>query len=156
MGLRRLPMLIFSAVSLVIIVPTLYISGLGFTSLSILFFLLGLMTCSQVISYPLVSERNPSILTGTAVSIVSITCLLGGAIGFPFSGWLLDLGWDHKLVNGLPIYSIADFHHMLLIMPIAFIVSLIIAWLIKETYCKPQHRFDSQDIQPAVITNELN
>lgn len=139
-GLRRVPMMIFSIISLLLVIPALYIPGLSVGFVSVLFFLLGLTTCSQVISYPLVTEHNPLILTGTAVSIVSMTCLMGGAVGFPFSGWLLDLGWDHKTyVHGAPFYSTIDFQHMMLILPIAFIVSLFIAFFIKETYCKSQH-----------------
>lgn len=139
MGRRRLPMLLGAIASFIVCLALLYIPHLSFHSLGFLFFLLGLITCTQVISYPLVTEHNSPILTGTSVSIVSMTCLLGGALGFPFSGWLLDLGWDHKLVNGAPWYSSTDFHLTMLIMPIAFIVAFILAWFVKETYCKPQH-----------------
>lgn len=136
---RRLPMLLGSVASFIMVIMALYLPGLGFWSLTLLFFFLGLITSTQVLSYPLVAEHNQPILTGTAVSVVSMTCLLGAAIGFPFSGWLLDLGWNHTMVNASPIYSAQDFHHMLLIMPIAFVVSFGIAWRIKETHCQPQH-----------------
>lgn len=149
MGLRRLPMLICAVLSFILIMIILYVPNLSFAVLHVLFFLLGLITCSQVISYPLVTEHNRSILTGTAVSIVSMTCLLGGALGFPFSGWLLDLGWDHTMMNGSPVYSAADFHHAMLIMPIAFVIGFVIALFVKETHCKPQYD-DATGEDPAI------
>lgn len=135
---RRLPMVLGAIFSLVVVLAVIYLPGLSITSLSILFFLLGMITCSQVISYPLAAEHNSSMLTGTAVSIVSMTCLLGGAIGLPFSGWILQLGWDHKMLHGVPVYSTAAYHHVMLIMPIAFVVGLLLSFFVKETHCKQQ------------------
>ncbi len=135
---RRLPMFVGAIFSLVAILAIIYIPGLSVTSLAVWFFLLGVITCSQVISYPLAAEHNPSILTGTAVSIVSMTCLLGGALGLPFSGWILNLGWDHKMANGVPVYSMAAYHHVMLIMPIAFVVGLLLSFMVKETHCQQQ------------------
>ena len=134
---RRRPMLIGAVLSLLVILPIVYIPNLSFGILSTLFFLLGLITCTQVIGYPVAAEHNPSMLTGTAVSIVSMTCLLGGAFGLPFSGWLLDLG-GHTMVNGTPVYTISAYHHAMLIMPIAFVVAFFVAGCVKETHCKPQ------------------
>lgn len=136
---RRLPMLIGAVLSLIVILLIAYVPGLSYITYCGLFFFLGLLTCSQVISYPLVVEHNPHILTGTSVSIVSMTCLLGGAFGLPFSGWLLDLNWDGKIVNGAPWYSAAAYHHAMLIMPIAFVVAFVVACFVKETFCQPQH-----------------
>src|SRR3990167_6548663 len=52
LGRRRLPMLISAVLSLVVVLIIIYGESLSFAQLSILFFLLGLITCSQVISYP--------------------------------------------------------------------------------------------------------
>ncbi|OGT29721.1 MAG: hypothetical protein A3E87_08720 [Gammaproteobacteria bacterium RIFCSPHIGHO2_12_FULL_35_23] len=135
---RRLPMLVSAILSLLVVLIIIYGQDLTFIQLSILFFILGLITCSQVISYPLVAEHNQGILTGTAVSIVSMICLLGGALGLPFSGWLLDLGWDHKVLNGAPVYSVQAYHQAMLIMPIAFVIGFVAAYFVKETYCRSQ------------------
>jgi sugar phosphate permease len=135
---RKLPMIIGALLSILVVLPIVFIPHLSFTAFCVLFFLLGLITCAQVISYPLAAEHNPSVLTGSAVSIVSMTCMLGGALGLPFSGWVLDLGWDHTVVHGVPVYSAASYHHALLIMPIAFAIGLVMSLLVKETRCKPQ------------------
>jgi MFS family permease len=136
---RRLPMLVGAVLSLMTVLIFIYVPYLSVTTYAVLFFLLGLLTCSQTIGYVLAVEHNPQFLTGTSVSIVSMTCLLGGAFGLPFSGWLLDLGWDGKMVDNAPWYSANAYHHAMLIMPVAFVIGFIAAYFIKETYCRPQH-----------------
>lgn len=122
---RRLPMMAGTLLSLFLALFILYCPNLHYLALMILFLLLGFITCTQVISYPLVSEHNPTILTSTAVSIVSILCLLGGALGIPFVGWLMQILHSYQLA--------------MLVMPLGFIVSFILAILIKETHCRHQH-----------------
>lgn len=138
---RRLPMLAGALISLVIILFIIYAS-LSYTELCIAFLLLGFTTSTQVISYPTVVEHNPAILTGTAVSIVSTTTLFGGAVMQPLSGWLLDHVGTHQIVNGAPVYSLEAYHQAMLIMPIAFIIAFVAAYLLRETYCHPQYTED--------------
>jgi len=40
----------------------------------------------------------------------------------------MDLQWKHVLIKKIPVYSIQDFHHAMIIMPIAFAVSIGIAY----------------------------
>ncbi|MFN7096953.1 MAG: MFS transporter, partial [Gammaproteobacteria bacterium] len=60
----------------------------------------------------------------------------GGAVFIPLFGKLMDSGWAHTIVNGVPIYSVANYYHAMLIMPIAFIVAFIAACCLRETYCR--------------------
>jgi len=135
---RVIPMLIGAIVSLGIVLILIYVPSLSLSELIILFFFIGFTTSSQVLSYPTVAELNPPALTSTAVSVDSITIMCSGAIFQPFFGWLIDLNWQGKIINNTPVYSPHDFFYAMMIMPIAFVLSLIIALLIKETYCKPQ------------------
>lgn len=135
MGRRKLPMLFFGVLSLIVMLMLMYIPGLSMTSLMILFFALGYLTSAQIITYPLVSESNPHQITGSAMGLAS-TLIMAGLYTQPFFGWLLELHWDQKIVDGVRIYSSNDYTSALLIMPIAFIFGLIAALFIKETYCK--------------------
>jgi len=68
---RRKPIMIYgSLVSFLIVCLILFqpISS-SFLSLATLFFLLGLSTSSQIIGYPVITESNPSYLTGTAMGV---------------------------------------------------------------------------------------
>ncbi len=137
-GRRCLPMIFGAILSLIVILILMYVPGLSLTSLIILFFLIGFFTSSQVLSYPTIAELNPIELTGTAVSIASISIMFSGVILLPLFGWLLELNWDHTVVDGIPIYSAHAFNMAMLIMPIAFVIGLFVAFRIRETYCESQ------------------
>lgn len=134
-GHRVLPMVIGAILSLVVILILMYVPNLSLSELIILFFLIGFVTSSQVLSYPVIAELNPITLTSTAVSIASVIIMVSGAIFQPFFGWVME--WN-KVNQDTIIYSSQDFNNAMLIMPIAFILGLVIAFLIKETYCQPR------------------
>ncbi len=137
-GRRILPMIIGAILSLIVMLMLMYVPDLSLGALIGLFFLIGFVTSSQVLSYPAIAELNPLALTSTAMSIASVSIMLSGAIFQPFFGWVMELHWDHKVVNDVPIYSAHDFLNAMMIMPVAFIIGLLIAWMMKETYCKSQ------------------
>lgn len=135
MGRRRFPMLIFGVLSLVVMLLLMLVPHWSMPALLLLFFALGYFTSAQIISYPLVSESNPHQITGSAMGLAS-TLIMGGLYSQPFFGWLLELHWDQKMVDGVRIYSADNFNLALSIMPIAFVFGLIAAMFIKETYCR--------------------
>ena len=113
-------------------------SPLSLGKIICLFFLIGFVTSSQVLSYPVIAELNPPTLTGSAISVVSTNIMASGFIVQPLFGWVMSLNWDKTMVDNAPIYSASDFLNAMWIMPIAFVFALITALLIKETYCKSQ------------------
>lgn len=137
-GRRVLPMIVGAIISLAVILVLMFVPDLSLSKLIFLFFLIGFVTSSQVLSYPAIAELNPIVLTSTAVSVASVSIMVSGAIVQPLFGWLMELHWDHSVVNGVPIYNAHDFLNAMMIMPIAFIIGLVIAWLMKETFCKSQ------------------
>jgi MFS family permease len=138
LGRRVLPMMVGAVLSLIVILILMYVPNLSLGSLMGLFFLIGFVTSAQVLSYPTIAELNPPILTSTAVSVASVSIMVSGAIVQPLFGWLMELHWDHTVVNNVPMYSPQDFLNAMLIMPISFVIGLVIAWMIKETFCKSQ------------------
>jgi MFS family permease len=137
-GRRVLPMIVGAVLSLIVMVILMFVPELSLGMLIFLFFLIGFTTSSQVLSYPAIAELNPIALTSTAVSIASVSIMLSGAIFQPFFGWVMSIHWDHTVVDGVPIYSAHDFLNAMMIMPIAFVIGIFVAWMIKETYCKSQ------------------
>lgn len=135
LGRRRAPMLFFGLLSLVVMLLLMYVPQWSMTSLMALFFALGYLTSAQIITYPLVSESNPHQITGSAMGLAS-TLIMAGLYAQPFFGWLLELNWDQTIVDGIRLYGVADYNLALSIMPIAFIIGLIAAFFVKETYCK--------------------
>lgn len=137
-GRRVMPMIVGAILSLAVILVLMYVPQLSLMELIGLFFLIGFTTSSQVLSYPVIAELNPIALTGSAISIDSITIMVGGVVFQPLFGWFMERNWDHTVVNGVHVYAASDFSAAMLIMPIAFIISLLISFFIKETYCKSQ------------------
>ncbi len=137
-GLRRFPMIIGAVFSLLVIFILMYSPTLSLSSLMALFFLIGFSTSSQVLTYPTVAELNPISLTSTSVSIVSITIMSSGFIFQPLFGWMMQLQWNHQLVNGIPVYSANDFNNAMWLIPISFVIGLLLSFFIKETYCRSQ------------------
>lgn len=136
MRLRRLPMRIGALLSLAAIFTIIYVP-MSLHGYVIFFFLLGLVSSVQIISYPTVTESNPRILTTTSVSVVSFTTLSGGAIFQPLFGYIMDKSGDSHVVKGVHVYSAVAYDHAMLIMPIAFAVGLIATLFIRETHCQP-------------------
>lgn len=135
---RVLPMTIGAVLSLLTMLVLIYMPGLSFGSIITLFFLIGFVTSSQVLTYPALAELNPAYLTGTAISIDSLCIMASGFIIPPVFGWLMERGGLHQVANGTAVYKAQDFNHAMLIMPVAFVIALIITFLMRETYCRSQ------------------
>lgn len=136
MGRRVFPMIVGALCSLVVMLILMYMPHLSLSLLMLLFFLIGFMTSSQVLSYPAIAELNPIVLTGAAVSVASVTIMLSGAIVQPLFGWIMGLSHDYVVANGVPVYSAHHFSRAMMIMPVAFVMSLFAAGMMKETGCQ--------------------
>ena len=139
---RVLPMIIGSIISILIILDIIYFTNLSYMTLICLFFLLGLFSSAQILSYPTVTELNSPSITSSSVSIVSSLIIAGGLIFQPLFGRLVNLnggyGVVNSAVNNIAVYSIGNFRLAMWIIPIGFIISLITAFFIRETYCQKQ------------------
>lgn len=136
MGRRCRPMIIGAALSIVMVLAIIYMPHLTMANLLVMFLMLGFLTSTQVISYPTIAESNPRILTATSVSIVSICAIGGYAVFQPMFGRIMDAHWDGQLEAGVRIYSAADYHFAITVLPIMFAVALIAALFLRETYCR--------------------
>ncbi|OGT46981.1 MAG: hypothetical protein A3F17_05895 [Gammaproteobacteria bacterium RIFCSPHIGHO2_12_FULL_41_15] len=123
---RKPLMMICAIFAIANIAAIMLIPSLSWLSLSILFWLLGYITSAQVLSYPAIAENNKTQVVGTALGLASVLIMAGGAFGEPLSGWLLDLNWHHIYHGATPWYSSANFFESFLMMPIAFLISLLI------------------------------
>ncbi|MDP1604104.1 MAG: MFS transporter [Legionella sp.] len=130
---RRKPLMITGAVAtLLTVIPLFTGIVLSEIQLSILFFLLGFFTSTQVISYPLIAESNSAESTGAATGIASILIMGGAGVGQVLFGFMMQ---QHAgMVNNQ--YSVADFQYAMWIFPFTAIVALIAVLFTRETNCK--------------------
>lgn len=137
LGKRKLPMLVCGLLSILVVLPLIYLPQLSLVSGMCLYFALGFLTSSQVIGYPVIAESNPPALTGTAGGIASTLIMAGGAAQ-PLFGWFMQRHWDHTVINQVPIYALSDYRLALWIMPMGFLLATIMTLLMKET-CASSH-----------------
>lgn len=137
LSLRRKPMIIFGILALPIMLAIMYLRHLSLMELNFLFLALGFITAAQCISYPTIGESNPKSISGTALGLASVLIMGSPAIFEPFFGWLMDHYWDGKHVeNGMHVYPAAAYHLPMLIFPVLLVVSLVSAFLVKETFAR--------------------
>ena len=129
---RRKPMLISSSTIFLVILAIIYLN-LPIVILGILFFILGILSGSQVLSYPIVSKSNPPHLESTSLALVAIIVNMGGAVSQLLFGWLVNLKWDGLMENGIPIHTLSAYQFALIMLPLAFLISLLAAALIHDT-----------------------
>lgn len=134
-ALRRLPMILGAVIALALMIWLMLDNHLSLLMLMTLFFGIGFITSTQIISYPLIAESNPHFLIGGAEGMASTLIMAGGFMQAVFA-WLMTWHWDHRLENNIPIYSPHDYTCALTIMPIAFCLALLASLLIRETHCR--------------------
>ena len=132
LGKRRHLMLLGTVLSFLCLLPLMTNYAFSMTQLMVLFFTMGFVTSTQILSYPLVAESNPSALTASSVSVVSVSVIGGGAVFQPVFGWVMDKYWLGKEVAGVAMYNINAYHQAFKIMIVAVIIAFIMALIVKE------------------------
>lgn len=136
LGLRVLPMKVGVLLSLMMMMGVLYVP-VSLPVMKGLFFLLGFFTASQVISYALVAEGSQPSMTATAVSVVSLLTQGGYIVYQNLFSWLLIRHGGVSTVNGVPVYSLADYEFAAIILPIGLVIALLMLFGLKETFGRP-------------------
>ncbi|MBI2786527.1 MAG: MFS transporter [Legionella longbeachae] len=136
---RRIALIISAVLGLFATLILLYLPGLTYGWATFVLFVLGLGAGGQTVSFAVVKENNSPELVGTASGFNNLSVLIGGAIFQPLVGYILQRTDSWNLVNGVHVYSISSYQVALLVMPICFLASLLIAsFLLKESH--PAHK----------------
>jgi sugar phosphate permease len=101
-----------------------------------LFGLMGLGASGFTLTWASAKEINPPALSGMATSVVNTGTFLGAAILQPLTGWVMDRGWDGKLLTGARVYSEQNYQLGLGIMFAFALTGLFGALFIRETNCR--------------------
>ncbi len=120
---RRLPLLIGTIAALIVSVCLLLIPSPSYSTLMILFFLLGFFTGVQILGYPLIVENNSRLISTLVLSVISIA-MQAAQGGFQIMfGYLLD---EHMVlrIHALNIhFTSGDFYWAIWIFPIALLLA---------------------------------
>lgn len=132
---RRIALIISAVLGLIATLIILYWSELSYNWAYIVLFVLGLGAGGQTVSFAVVKENNTPELVGTASGFNNLSVLIGGAIFQPLVGYILQQTGSWRIVNGAHVYSISSYQTALLVMPVCFLASLLIAiFLLKESH----------------------
>lgn len=134
---RRLPLIISAFMSTIFLSAIFYVPGMSLYLLYFLFFLVGIFCGAHPLCFALGKENCPNEISGTAVAVTNTLIMLGGMVFQPVVGKLLD---SHSasvvMQNGIRVYSASDYNYALTLIPIGLILSIILSFFLKETYCE--------------------
>ena len=136
---KRKPCLIISAIfgviftSIFVFYPNM---SLGMTYL--VFFGYGLTNTGVGIAYAISTEINSRLVMGTAIAFTNMLSIFVGAMLQPLVGFMMDKVADGRGYN-IETLMLSDFQYALKLLPISSLIALVLAFFVKETYCKPLH-----------------
>lgn len=136
--LRRLPLTIGSLVAAVLIAMVIYLPGFPPLLVYPALFLFGFFSAVEVIVFALSCDYTVSKASGTAVAFTNMLVMFGGMVFQPLIGYMLD--WVHGpqcATCGPVVYNVHDYRVALFALPAGLVLSLILTFFVKETYCKP-------------------
>lgn len=134
---RRKPLMIISALCGMVLTSIYVFSpSLSQNYAYFIFFLFGLTNTGVAIAYAVSTEIHHRNVIGTSIAFTNMISIFVGASLQPLVGRLVDM------VSGVRAYNVetlllSDFQAGLKILPLCSLIALILALLVKETYCKP-------------------
>lgn len=136
MGRRKPLMILSAAFGVVFTTLFVFLPNLSQTSAYLLFFVFGLTNTGVAIAYAVSTELHDRNVVGTSIAFTNMTSIFVGALLQPLVGRLVDMVSGSRAYN-VETLLLSDFQAGLKILPLCSLVALILAFTVKETYCKP-------------------
>lgn len=130
---RKIPMALSALIAALSLTAIIYWPHLTEMWACILFFSFG-ASGTYVLAFVMTRRFSSSIYVATAVGFVNMVSMFGSAILTYSIGWILDKVRSGEILpNGEPIYSVADYHFSLVLLPLFYVISaLLIVPLIRD------------------------
>jgi sugar phosphate permease len=101
-----------------------------------IFLFMGLLTGITPLNYINVKEVVPRHISGMAMGVVNMACFASASIFQILFGVVLDLNWQGAVYEGARVYTLEAFRLGFIIVSTGVFISVIGAFLLKETYCQ--------------------
>jgi len=118
--------------ALSVILLMLYVPSLSIMTLSILLVCFGFFSSCFLPSFTLMHDLHSDGNSGAALGFMNTANMVGGAVGQPLIGILLDWTWDGTLLHHARVYSTSSYQCALLALPIMIAISLLLLPFIDE------------------------
>ncbi len=134
---RRKPLMILSAAfGMVLSSVFVFYPYMSQNLAYLIFFVFGLTNTGVAIAYAVSTEIQDRKVVGTSIAFTNMTSIFVGALFQPFVGYLVDLAAGSRAYN-VETLLLSDFQAGLSVLPLCSLVALLLAFSVKETYCKP-------------------
>ncbi|MDF1683989.1 MAG: MFS transporter [Legionellaceae bacterium] len=129
---KRPIMLSGSFGALVSIILILYVPHLPLAMLGFFIFTFGLASSCLLPAFSLIKEIHDESNSGAALGFMNTANMLGGAIGLPLVGCLLNFTWHGNMEHGIKTYSTSNYMSALSLLPLMIFISFALLCFIKE------------------------
>jgi MFS family permease len=135
---KRKPILFLGTfIALVCMTMVIYNPNNRVSTLSVLLFFFGFGASGFFASFAMIRESFSIMLAGTVLGVMNTFDSVCEALFEPVVGSLLDFTWGGEIIDGVHKFSIQGYHLSLALLPVSLLLSLILLFFIKETYCIP-------------------
>ena len=116
----------FVALALVVYLPmSTWVAG-------VLLFLFGFGVGAFMLGFTVGKELNNVALAATVIGLINTGDALFGAFTEPMVGKFLDMFGDHKVVHGVQMFSLHDFHLAFAMMPVYLLLAAAFLWPLRK------------------------
>ncbi|MBE0532128.1 MAG: MFS transporter [Rhodospirillales bacterium] len=134
---RKPPMVIGTVITTCATAALIFLPGLPLLAAQALLLIGGIASGATPVGFAFTREHNRAERAATAMGLVNLLNMGIAALFQPLLGWLLDLNWDGRLIEGARIYSVATFRTAFLSMVVLGGIGIVAALLVRETHCRP-------------------
>lgn len=113
-----------------------FIPGLPLTVFIAALIVTGFSSGCVVLTFAFAKESVPMALAGTISGIMNMGHMVGPTLMQPAVGWVLDQLWQGTTVNGIRIYTLANYRAGFVLMIVWAALSLGSLFFTRETRCK--------------------
>lgn len=112
-----------------------YIPNIPYNVTLGLLFIAGLVCGGQILYFAAAKEINKRKYSATAIGFTNAGVMVSALVFQPLLGYILDFVWDGTLLpNGTPAYTISDYQHAMMTIPVCMIVAWVVMFFVRETY----------------------
>lgn len=133
---RRTLLLIGCFLTTVLLLAFLYWPNLTLLQIKVLLFLIGVTSSVEVICFAIGRENCPATLAGTVVAVTNFLVVCFSVFQVVVAK-ILDWYWDGQMLDQARVYSADSYQAAMLVLPISTLLAFLLAYFLKETYCKP-------------------
>jgi MFS family permease len=128
---RKYLLMVCSLLALACVTPAIYITTFTKTQLSIIYFLIGLFSSSQLLTFSYAVDINPKKAKGTAIALTNFLVMIAGSALQPLIGYLLDLHSGYTTDSGTSVLTAGDYQFAFYCFPISFFFAFLLCFFLK-------------------------